>query len=111
MSIVYICHPYSDDPCGNREKVARICEKIIDSECCSEAVPIPVHLYMYQYIDENSHRDLVMELCLETLLACNEIWVVGNKISDGMRSELRYAAMSKIPMRFFSYEDLGLIYE
>lgn len=109
--IVYICHPYSDDPGGNREKVARICERIVDLVSCNDVVPIPVHLYMHQFMDEPAHSDMVLEMCLKIVDVCNEVWVIGNKISDGMREEINRAVYRKIPLRFFAYDWFGLSYE
>lgn len=46
-----------------------------------------------------------MEMGLSLMLRCREIWVFGEKMSEGMLREISYAARHGIRTRYFSGAD------
>lgn len=46
-------------------------------------------------------RELGMQIGIELLKECKELWACGDHISEGMRAELKVAIANKIPVRFF----------
>ncbi len=93
---VYVCHPYSDDPTGNTERVRKVSRRLV-----SEGVlPLAPHLYLPQLVDEATQRERALALCLELLDTCDEVRVFGGRISDGMERELQHASRCGIPVVF-----------
>jgi len=93
---VYVCHPFSDDPEGNAERVAEICKALTDSGF----VPIAPQLYLPRFVDEATERDRALRLGIDLLDGCDELRVYGGRITDGMRGEIAHAEAHGIPVRF-----------
>ncbi|KKN10588.1 hypothetical protein LCGC14_1035000 [marine sediment metagenome] len=87
MRTIYVCHPYSGDPEGNRVKVLRICKMLADRG----DLPIAPQIYLPQFVDEATRRKLAMEMCVALLTACDEILVCGGVVSPGMLEEINFA--------------------
>lgn len=86
FKVIYISHPYSGDIEGNREKVRRFCDRVKGS-----CIPVAVHLFLHQYIDEETERLLAMDHAKQLLRVCDEVWVLTDEISVGMQEEIDYA--------------------
>lgn len=98
---MYVCHPYRDDPQGNAVRVAEVCRALTDSGL----VPVAPQLYLPTFVDEATQREEALALCLELLDVCDEVRVYGERISEGMRVELRHAEARGIPIRFAAAGD------
>ncbi len=96
MKRIYVCHPFSDDPEGNRAKVLRICKYLAGQG----HLPIAPHLYLPQFVDEATQRDLAMKMCHALLTLCNVIVVCGGTVSPGMAKEIRYAESLGIEFQY-----------
>lgn len=96
MNWVYVCHPYSDDPEGNCAKVLRICRYLAGQG----HLPIAPHLYLPQFVDEATQRDLAMAMCRALLTMCNVIVVCGGTVSPGMAKEIGYAESLGIEFQY-----------
>lgn len=86
MKIVFISHPYKDDPIGNIELVRLICE-----ELKSEVITIAPHLMLPQYIDEHTERDIAMQHCKGLIGVCDELWICSSNFTSGVIEEAHYA--------------------
>ena len=55
-------------------------------------LPITPHIYFTQFLDDSVERDraLGMLMGIELLKMCDELWVFGPIISDGMSKEIKY---------------------
>ena len=86
--LIYICSPYK----GNVVKNTKFA-----IECCKYAMPhgIPFapHLYFTQFLDDRNpeEREKGLEYGLQILEMCDEVWVFGEHISEGMGREIRTA--------------------
>uniref|UniRef100_A0A6M3L853 DUF7768 domain-containing protein n=1 Tax=viral metagenome TaxID=1070528 RepID=A0A6M3L853_9ZZZZ len=87
MSVVYICHPYSDDPAGNRERALEWARSAVDDG----HTPICVHAMMHHYMDEDTERCRIMDQCLDLVACSDELWVCAGHLSAGMWDEVSYA--------------------
>jgi len=90
MKVVYVAHPVSGDAEGNIQRALRWIEKL------EEAFPVAVVASWVQecmiWDDDNpDERRAAMERDLAVIEKCDEIWLVGPRISDGMRHELSHA--------------------
>ena len=96
--VVYICSPYAGDPEANTEKARRYCRFAVEKD----AVPLAPHLFLPQFLKEETERDLALFMDLVYLGKCAEMWVFGEKITDGMRVEIDRAKKKNMRIRYFS---------
>ena len=102
--IVYICSPYSGAVTHNIEMACRYSRFAVDEGC----VPITPHLYLPLFISEETERELGMSAGLRLMDACSQLWVCGDRISDGMRREMAYAADNGILIRHVKEEEINV---
>lgn len=102
MKLVYVCSPFSADPIANIERAKRYCRDISLQMC--HVVPFSPLLLFPQFLDEEKQRDLALNMCLETLSRCDEVWVYSHNgtISAGMKHELQQAKQMGKKIRYIS---------
>jgi len=83
---------------ANTENARRYSRFAVDSG----AIPIAPHLLLPQYMDEDTERDLAMLMDKVLLGKCEELWVFGGTVSEGMAAEIETAKKMKI--RYFTEE-------
>ncbi|GHU90125.1 hypothetical protein FACS1894202_09430 [Clostridia bacterium] len=90
---VYICSPYrgrnETEIGGNVGNAIKYCRYAVKQG----VFPIAPHLYLTRFLDDNNpaERTLGLELGLVLLRACSEVWILGERISEGMRGEIAEA--------------------
>ena len=99
--VVYVCSPYSRDIERNTAN-ARMYSRFAVAK---NTIPFAPHLLLPQYISEEHERGLAMFMNKVFLGKCDELWVFGNKITDGMEEEIELAGKMRKKIRYFS-EDL-----
>lgn len=89
MKKVYICSPLKGDIQGNIERARKYCREALLNDGC---IPIAPHTYFTQFLDDTNaiERTIGMECGIELLDMCDELWVFGDTISEGMRAEIDY---------------------
>lgn len=100
LKYVYICSPYRGDMDYNTATAQFYCQYATGQG----VIPIAPHIYFTQFLDDDEpdERLLGLEMGLDILKHCAELWVFGNRISDGMRDEINTAGQSGIPVLFYS---------
>lgn len=98
--LVYICSPFSGDTEYNTQqarKYSRFAYK-------QNAIPITPHLLYPQFMSDNKpeERADAMHFNYVLLGKCNELWVFGDIISDGMANEISIAKKRKQTIRWFN---------
>lgn len=78
--LVYICSPFSGDAAGNTKKARLYSRFAVDKG----AVPLAVHLLFPQFLSEETERPLALYMGKIILAKCQEVWVFGSRISEGM---------------------------
>jgi DNA polymerase-3 subunit epsilon len=96
MPRVYVCHPFADDIPVNTARVRALCHCLVERG----VLPIAPHLYLPEFVDEETERERALALCLELVGTCDELCVFGERITDGMAREIRHAKARGIPVRF-----------
>lgn len=98
MKTVFVAHPISGDIDGNIKKVLEICERIHTKEI----IPVAPFLVSLQYLNDHVVED--RELGVEANLECfrrgyvDELWLFGDRISEGMKGEVKLARELNIPI-------------
>ena len=99
--MVYICSPYSGDTEGNTKKARRYSRFAADAGM----IPIAPHLLFPQFLSEETERELAIFMDLVLLGKCEQLWVFGGEVSDGMRREIGKAKQKNMTIRYFT-EDM-----
>ena len=105
--IVFICSPYrpvSDDAKEQEQEKKRNIS--MAKAACRMAVeqgmtPMAPHLFFPRFLDDTDPRErtLGIEMGLHWMDCCDEVWVIGDRVSTGMADEISYAAELGIPIR------------
>lgn len=97
---VFVCSPYAG--CINQNvHNARMYSRFVFLCGC---MPITPHLMYPRFLEDKDtrERDAGIQMGLILLDFCNEIWVFGQRISNGMRREIAFAEAHGILVRYFS---------
>ena len=95
---VYICSPYRDSPRVNVIRARQYCKFAVSRG----RIPIAPHLYFPQFLSETNERGKAMSLNLEFLRLCSEVWVFGERITQGMEVEIAHAGRLRKNIRYFT---------
>ena len=98
--MVYICSPFAGDVDGNILSARRYGRFAVSEK----AIPIIPHLMYPQFLEEDDPDEtkLGMQMGLELLSQCQELWAFGNQLSTGIAVEVKQAKQWKIPIRYFT---------
>ena len=103
MRRAYICSPLSGNISGNIENAKRYARYIFK---CGMAPVIP-HFYALVLNDEiPDERKLGMQAGISLLWVCDEVWVFGNEITEGMKKEIIFAEKLNIKVKYISEKEL-----
>lgn len=100
MKKVFVCSPYQADTreerVSNMVRVRLYCRMLI----ADGIMPMAPHVYFTIFLDDSIHEDrnIGMEMGIEWLSMCDEIHVLGDRITDGMANEINFAYNLKIPV-------------
>ena len=99
MKKVFICSPfratgetqedYEREISANIRKAINACRYAIREGC----IPYAPHLYFTLFMEDSDdvEREMGMLLGLSWLAQCDELWVIGRTVSDGMMKEIEQA--------------------
>lgn len=99
--LVYICSPYRGDTEKNTEKARKYSRFAVESK----AIPMTPHLLYPQFMDDSNpeERYLATHVINYVLIGkCQEVWVFGEDISEGMGREIALAEKSRMKIRYFT---------
>lgn len=100
--LVFICSPYRgktpDEVNLNTARAERHCRLAY----ILGYIPFAPHLYFTRFLADNSETERMdgMAMGKVIMLQCSEVWVFGDKITDGMKSEIAYAEAHSIPVKY-----------
>ncbi len=97
---VYICSPFRGDVAANTAKALRYCRFALKRG----KFPIAPHIWLPRFMHDSNpaERELALSFGLRLLRGCRELWVFGDKISEGMRREIETAKRRRIFIRRFN---------
>lgn len=98
--LVYICSPLAGDMDGNMEKTRRYCKFAVRKG----AIPLAPHLLFPQFMDDtdSDERALAMFMNMVLLGKCDQLWVFGKTMSEGMAAEIGKAEKRGMVIRYFT---------
>lgn len=108
MKKVYICSPLGGDVQENLERAKRYMEFALRSG----TAPVVPHFYALCLNDGDPHeREIGIAAGLNLIWFCDEMWIFGNRITEGMKTEIQFCKNLNIKMRHISeaeiFEKLG----
>lgn len=97
---VFICSPFAGDIAGNTMRTIRYMRFAV----VKGVIPIAPHLLYPQVLDEDdpSDRELGLFFGIVWLGKCDELWVFGRHLSNGMAREIAKAKNRGITIRRFN---------
>ena len=100
MPIIYICSPYRGDTIRNTELARKYSKFAVGKG----AIPITPHLVFPQFLNDGieDERKHAIRMNLVLLDRCEEIWVFGDKISEGMEAEIERAEKRDMIIKHFT---------
>ncbi len=103
MKKVYICAPLGGDIQGNLEKAKRYTEYALK---CGTAPVVP-HFYALCLNDDiPSERKIGLSAGMSLLWFCDELWIFGDEITEGMRREIDFCKNLNIKSRAVKDSDI-----
>ena len=100
LPLVYIASPFAGDTERNTERARGYCRFAVSRR----AIPLAPHLLYPQFMDDEDkeQREQGSRFALILLAKCDELWVFGDRISEGMSRETAKAKRKGKPIRYFS---------
>lgn len=98
--LIYVASPFAGDTEHNTERARGYCRFAVSKGC----IPLAPHLLYPQFMDDGDLRQRELGLFFATVLLgkCDELWVFGERISDGMSREIAKARKRGLPIRYWS---------
>lgn len=96
--LVYVASPFAGDEARNTENAIRYCRFAVDRG----AIPLAPHLFLPRFMSETTERDAAMFMNMVFLGKCEQLWVFGKRITEGMAAEIARAKKRRMPIRYFT---------
>ncbi len=95
--LIYVASPYRGDVEKNVAYAKECCNFVLEQGCFFYCP----HLSLPQILDDTKaeERELALEIGKEMLLRCDEIWVFGFEITEGMFGEIQWAREHEVRAR------------
>jgi hypothetical protein len=100
MKMVYVCSPLKANEERSMEDNMNRAKEWCRQASELNVLPLAPHTIFTQYLDDTipSQRNKGLEMGIELLKQCKEIWVHGNTLSEGMISEIILAKEMNKPI-------------
>jgi hypothetical protein len=98
--LVYICSPFSGDIERNNKRTREFCRYALDKG----NIPLAPHLMFPQFMDDTDEKERELAIFMDIILMgkCQEVWVLGDVISKGMRIEIEKANKRRQLVKYFN---------
>lgn len=95
--LIYICSPLKGDIAANIAKAREYCKTVLSMGY----IPIAPHVMLDGILnDENpAERKTALEMGLELVVHCDELWIFSEVVSVGMQAEIDLARERDIPVK------------
>lgn len=98
--VIYVCSPYAADPERNARRAENFCRYVWEMG----GIPLAPHLLFPRFMNENRNkeREAGLRMARKLLGMCDEMWVFGDEISEGMVGEIVEASSRSIPIYHYN---------
>ena len=98
--LVYVCSAYSGDVTANVKKARHYCRFALEQG----QIPLAPHLLFPQFVNEDDPAERELAIFMDVILLgkCQELWVFGDSISEGMNTEIEVAKKRRQMIRYFN---------
>ncbi len=98
--LVYVCSAYSGDTETNTERAKRYCFFALQQG----QIPLAPHLMFPQFMNDDDPDDRELATFMDIILLgkCDELWVFGDTVTNGMAREIEVAKKRRQPIRYFN---------
>lgn len=102
QKLIYVCSPVKGDVEANIARAKEHCKEIL----IIGHIPIAPHVAFSGIHNDNvpQEREAALYIGLELVKRCDEVWVFGNRISEGMQGEIDFAKQIGVPVKTVLYE-------
>lgn len=96
--LIYVCSKYRGDVEKNTERAIDYCKCVYKHG----HIPVAPHIYFTRFLDDSKpeERKDGMELGLQLLKHCDELWIFDDDPSVGMQQEIEFARANNIPTAY-----------
>ncbi len=100
LPLVFIASPFSGDTERNIMKAQGYYRFAVSKGC----IPLAPHLHYPQFMDDGDKgpQELAIRFALILLGKCDELWVFGGRVSEGMGREIAKTNRRNIPIKYFN---------
>lgn len=97
---IYICSPLRGDIERNIQRAVGYSRFVFGMG----GVPLAPHVIFTAFLDDNipAEREAGLELGLQLMRRCDELWVFGSRVSAGMAMEIENARRRRMPIKYFN---------
>ena len=108
MKLVYICSPLRGDGAfgtSTEQNIKRAHEYCAYAADC-DVIPLAPHTIFTNYLDDKNpeQRRQGLNMGLKLLKRCDEMWIMGGVLSEGMKGEIALAEKKNIPRLYVADE-------
>jgi hypothetical protein len=98
--LVYVASAYSSDVATNTEKTKQYCRFALKHG----QIPLAPHLMFPLFVNDEDPEERELALFMDVILLgkCDELWVFGDHISEGMKTEIDVAKKRRQKIRYFN---------
>lgn len=102
--LVYIASPYAGDVEKNIAFAKAACRYAMEQGC----TPVAVHLIYPQLLNDSipEEREMGIQMGLRVLKACDELWICGDRVSQGMQAEYQAAKALGMSIQYFTESEI-----
>ena len=96
---IFICSPYQGNIEENKKKAAYYAKIVAKAG----NVPVAPHIYFPTFLDEKNPNERMTGIAMghELMDMCDELYVFGFDITEGMKFELDHAKETRKPVRLY----------
>ena len=100
--LVYVASAYSGDVTTNTEKAKKYCRFALEQG----QIPLAPHLMFPLFMNDDVAEERELAIFMDVILLgkCDELWVFGDRITEGMKVEIEVAKKRRQTIRYFSSE-------
>ena len=100
--LVYVASAYSGDVTTNTEKAKQYCRFALEQG----QIPLAPHLMFPLFMNDDVPEERELAIFMDVILLgkCDELWVFGDRITEGMKVEIEVAKKRRQTIRYFSSE-------